>query len=168
MAGNGPSATGQTVASHWLMTSLSLAIGQWPSAIGQALSFNHWPKYHRQSLANAWPKPVLLGSLPPASVNPQSANTSAIEATVASVEIRARGSLENDRTARALRKTDLYPNRPSNRARSPDASPGPRQRLSLPQAHTFHNSSWLVPFLAGLLCEAMSWLVHGGVHLAHC
>uniref|UniRef100_A0A6B0UWU4 Putative secreted protein n=1 Tax=Ixodes ricinus TaxID=34613 RepID=A0A6B0UWU4_IXORI len=154
------------------MTGLSLAIGQWPSAIGQALAdewppLGHWPKDHRQPLANAWPNSVLLGSLPPASVPPQSANKSSTEATVASVGIGARGSPENDKTRRTLRETDFYPNRPSNRARSPDARPGPRQRLSLPQAHMTHNSSWLVPFLAGLRCESMSWLVHGSVHLAH-
>uniref|UniRef100_A0A6B0UTU7 Putative secreted protein n=1 Tax=Ixodes ricinus TaxID=34613 RepID=A0A6B0UTU7_IXORI len=58
MAWNGPSASGQTVTSHWLMTGLSLAIGQWPSAIGQALAdewppLSHWPKDHRQPLAHA-------------------------------------------------------------------------------------------------------------------
>uniref|UniRef100_A0A6B0UUK7 Putative secreted protein n=1 Tax=Ixodes ricinus TaxID=34613 RepID=A0A6B0UUK7_IXORI len=129
MAGNGSSASGRTVASHWLMTGLSLAIGQWPSAIGQALSdewppFGHRPKYPCQPLANAWPNSVVLGSLPPASVPPQSATKSSTEATVASVGIGARGSPENDKTRRTLREADLYPNRPSNRARFPDASPG--------------------------------------------
>ncbi|KAG0412767.1 hypothetical protein HPB47_010086 [Ixodes persulcatus] len=53
MAGNGPWPSGQTVARDWQVTGLYLAIGHWPSAIGQA----------------APPPPVALQTDPAAGVN---------------------------------------------------------------------------------------------------